>query len=174
MTTSLDLGCGPNPKNMFNADVVYGIDVRADLGGNIKCADLAIEPIPFEDNFFDYVTAHDFLEHIPRVLYAPNRRNPFVDVMNEIYRVLKPGGIFLSFTPAYPNGEAFQDPTHVNIITEQTFVAYFDNVNRWAVPYGFNGAFRIMQQEWRGPHLLSLLQKVEVVTLASDLPKTHA
>lgn len=161
MTKTLDLGCGPNPKNPFNADEVFGIDVREDLDAGIKRADLIIEPIPFEDASFEYVTAHDFLEHVPRVIYVPHRRNAFVEVMNEVYRVLKVGGLFLSFTPAYPNPEAFRDPTHVNIITDQTFQAYFDNVNRWASGYGFNGAFVIKLQEWRGPHLLTVLQKVE-------------
>jgi SAM-dependent methyltransferase len=162
MTRSLDLGCGPTPKNPFNADELFGIDVREDLDANIKRADLVIEPIPFENDYFEYVTAHDFLEHIPRIIYAPHRRNAFVELMNEIYRVLKVGGQFLSFTPAYPHPEAFRDPTHVNIITDQTFQAYFDNVNRWATGYGFNGAFEIKLQEWRGPHLLTVLQKVEL------------
>ena len=67
----------------------------------------------------------------------------------------------MSLTPAYPHAEAFQDPTHVNIITEHTFPAYFDNVNRWARGYGFRGAFQMRLQEWRGAHLLSVMQKVE-------------
>jgi SAM-dependent methyltransferase len=119
-----------------------------------------VEPIPYEDNFFEYVSAHDFLEHIPRVVYVPGRRNAFVELMNEVYRVLKVGGMFLSLTPAYPHAAAFQDPTHVNIITEETFPLYFDDVNRWAAGYGFKGAFRIRIQEWRGVHLLTVMQKV--------------
>lgn len=162
MTKTLDLGCGAVPKNPFNADEVYGIDVRDDLELNIKRADLVVDPIPFPDEYFEYVTAHDFLEHIPRLIYAPNRRNAFVDVMSEVWRVLKVGGHFLSFTPAYPHPEAFRDPTHVNIITDQTFLAYFDTEYRWAVPYGFKGAFHIISQEWRGPHLMSILRKAEL------------
>jgi SAM-dependent methyltransferase len=162
MTKSLDIGCGRNPKNIFNADTVYGIDVRDDLAHNIKKADLVIEKIPHEDDFFEYVTAHDFIEHVPRLLYLPDRRYPFVELMNEIYRVLKPNGIFLSFTPAYPHAEVFRDPTHVNIISDQTFGIYFDDTNRWAEMYGFKGAFKIISQEWKGPHLLTLMQKVPV------------
>lgn len=160
MTKSLDLGCGTNPRNPFNANEVFGIDVREDLEAGIKCADLVIEQIPFDDDSFEYVTAYDFLEHIPRVVYAPTRRNAFVELINEVYRVLKDGGLFLSLTPAYPHPEAFQDPTHVNVITEKTFRAYFDNVNRWASSYGFKGAFQIRMQEWRGSHLLVVMQKV--------------
>lgn len=162
MSKSLDLGCGPQPKNPFNADELYGIDVRENLEANIRSADLVIEPIPFEDDYFDYVTAHDFIEHVPRLVYAPNRRNAFIELMNEVYRTLKVGGMFLSLTPAHPHGAAFRDPTHVNIITEETFPLYFDDVNRWAVAYGFKGAFAMRIQEWRGPHLLTVMQKVPV------------
>lgn len=160
MTRSLDLGCGPVPKNPFNADEVHGIDVRDDMAAHIKKADLVIEPIPHPDNSFEYITAHDFIEHIPRLIYAPARRNPFVEVMNEVYRVLCPGGLFMSVTPAYPHALVFRDPTHVNIITDETFPLYFDNVHRWASIYGFNGHFLIKLQEWRGPHLLTVMQKL--------------
>ena len=107
MTKALDIGCGHSPKNFFNADEVFGIDVRDDVEARIYRADLVIEPIPFLDETFDFVTAHDFLEHIPRVIYVPHRRNAFVEVMNEVWRVLKPGGQFLSFTPAFPHGPAW-------------------------------------------------------------------
>lgn len=176
MTKALDIGCGLKPKNPFNAVEVYGIDVRNDTEAGIFKADLVVEPIPFPENAFDFVTAHDFLEHIPRLIYCPERRNAFVEVMNEVWRVLKPGGVFMSFTPAYPHPEAFRDPTHVNIITDQTFPAYFDTVNRWASGYGFKGAFQIVSQEWRGPHLMSILRKVEVaeqpITCAVDGSET--
>ena len=159
---SLDLGCGSKPRNPFNADELFGVDVCDGLGPNVRMADLAIEAIPFDSDSFEFVSAYDFIEHIPRVVYAPHRRNSFVEFMNEVYRVLKMGGFFVSSTPAYPNPEAFMDPTHVNIITDKTFLAYFDNVNRWAEMYGFNGAFQMMQHEWRGSHLFVIMQKVPV------------
>jgi len=159
-TKSLDLGCGPQPKNPFNAEEVYGIDVAEFPGTSVVQADLVVEPIPFPDASFEYVTAHDFIEHVPRVIYNPQRRNPFIEVMNEIHRVLKPGGLFLSFTPAFPHPAVFRDPTHVNIITEETFPLYFDHERCWAKAYGFKGAFIVRSQEWRGPQLLSILQKV--------------
>jgi SAM-dependent methyltransferase len=168
MTKTLDLGCGPEPKNPFNADEVFGVDVRDGFGGRIRGADLVIEPIPFEDNAFEYVTAHDFLEHVPRLIYAPHRRNAFVEVMNEVWRVLKEGGLFLSQTPAYPHAQTFRDPTHVNFITDETFPLYFDHQNRWAKIYGFKGAFRIEMQEWRGIHLITVMKKVVLPHDAND------
>lgn len=119
---TLDLGCGENPKNPFQADESFGIDIRGNERlKTVKCADLAVEPIPFPEGYFDFVTAFDFLEHVPRILYLPARRFPFVEVMNEIYRVLKTNGVLLSHTPAYPYAPAFRDPTHVNIITRGDF-----------------------------------------------------
>lgn len=160
MTKTLDLGCGLKPKNPFEAAEVYGIDVRDDADSNIVKADLVVDPIPFPDDSFEYVTAFDFLEHIPRLIYTPARRNSFIELMNEVWRVLKPGGHFLSFTPAYPHSAAFCDPTHVNFITEETFPNYFDDVKTWAVIYGFRGKFQVVSQEWRGAHLMAVLRKV--------------
>ena len=102
MTRTLDLGCGLNPRNPFNCSEIYGIDIREHKIKNIFNVDLVTNPIPFQDNFFDYVTAFDFIEHIPRVVYLPKRKFPFIDLMSEIFRVLKPGGKFLSSTPAFP------------------------------------------------------------------------
>lgn len=146
---SLDLGCGNRISNPYNADDLYGVDIM-DLGiPNIKQADLAIEPIPFEDNYFNYVTAYDFIEHIPRILYYRDQRiNPFINLMNEIYRVLVPGGIFRAHTPAIPHAEAFQDPTHVNFITTET-VQYFAGYHKHhGEDYGFNGNFMLLKQYW--------------------------
>jgi SAM-dependent methyltransferase len=160
MTKTLDLGCGPNPKNPFNAEQIYGVDVIANIGSNIASADLVIEPIPFQADYFEFVTAFQFIEHVPRIVYSPKRRNSFVELMNEIYRVLKKGGIFLSVTPAYPHNAAFQDPTHVNIITEETFHFYFSEPTSWAAIYGFTGHFQMLKQEWAGVNLVTQLQKI--------------
>jgi len=156
---SLDLGCGVNPRNPFNAKNIFGIDIRENIDNKVKFADLAIEKIPFKNNFFDFITAYDFLEHIPRVIYAPNRRNSFVELMNEIYRTLKPNGIFLSFTPVYPFMDAFSDPTHINIITPETFSLYFDDKRQRAKMYGFYGSFKVLHQVITESHLVSFLQK---------------
>lgn len=161
---TLDLGCGAAPKNPFNMEDVYGIDIFASDNEKILTADLAIEPIPFADDSFDGISAFDFLEHIPRVIYRPDRRLCFVELMNEIYRVLKTDGLFFSFTPAFPAPAAFRDPTHVNIITEETFPLYFDHVNRLASIYGFKGAFKIEEQGWHENkmHLITVMRKVSL------------
>jgi SAM-dependent methyltransferase len=154
MTISLDLGCGETIRNPYQALQVIGLDIQD--------ADLAIEPIPWANDYFDYVTAYDFLEHIPRLLYVPHRRYPFVELMSEVWRVMKVGGKFLSSTPAFPHAPAFQDPTHVNIITPLTFAEYFDDEKTWAKMYGFKGKFHINNMRYHGPHLIAELEKVSV------------
>ena len=131
---------------------------------NVVQADVVLDPIPFDDSFFDGISAFDFIERIPRVLYAPRLRFPLVELMNEIHRVLKPGGLFLHSTPAFPSKQAFQDPTHVNIITEDTIPLYFCEPNNWAkeLGYGFHGSFELVEQKWvRNKKLAAILRAIK-------------
>lgn len=159
-SSTLDLGCGGVPRNPFKADLIYGIDIRDSTNSNIARADLAQERIPHADDSMDYITAFDFLEHVPRVVYLPQIRYSFVELMNEIYRVLVPGGLFLAQTPVYPFSACFTDPTHINPITSETFSQYFDDQRQWGRMYGFKGAFKIESQVRYSTHLISVLRKV--------------
>ena len=49
MKLSLDLGSGPNPRNPFKADKVFGLDVDAFNDAVQKC-DIGMEPLPFADS----------------------------------------------------------------------------------------------------------------------------
>lgn len=144
MTRHLDLGCGGKPRNPYRADLLYGVDLAAPAGDErFRSANLALEPIPFADGYFDSVSAYDFFEHIPRVLPTADgraTRAPFVELMNEVWRVLKAGGLLYASTPAFPHSMAFQDPTHVNIITRDTHL-YFTRPQLLARIYGFHGEF---------------------------------
>jgi hypothetical protein len=80
---TLDLGCGGIPRNPFKADLLYGIDIRDSANPNIARSDLAQEGIPHGDASMDYITAFDFIEHVPRVVYLPQIRYSFIELMNE-------------------------------------------------------------------------------------------
>lgn len=154
----LDLGCGLNPKNPYNCKYLYGIDIeiidKSKIRSTatikeIKAKNLIFDPIPYKESFFDSVSAYDFLEHIPRIvslnLKGKNKtRYAFIELMNEIYRTLKHGGKFYALTPYYPNAQAFQDPTHVNFITNLTHT-YFCEPNLAAQMYGFKGKFKLIR-----------------------------
>lgn len=162
---SIDLGSGPTPKNIFNTDFCYGIDIRS-TSEKVLESNLIFENIPFESDSIDYITAFDFLEHIPRILCVFNKetnnneiRYPFIKLMNEIWRVLKHNGIFLHKTPIYPYAEAFQDPTHVNIMTEKTIEMYFNDYYPVANIYGFNGGFKMITSQIDNSHLIQQISK---------------
>jgi len=46
--SSVDLGCGGRPLNMFHADEVSGSDLIANPNTNVKACNLSIDPIPLE------------------------------------------------------------------------------------------------------------------------------
>ena len=70
---------------------------------------------------------------------------PFIELMNEVWRVLRPGGKFYAVFPAYPHHLAFCDPTHVNILTDKSH-RYFTGTHPMARMYGFKGQFELMRQ----------------------------
>lgn len=152
MKKHIDLGCGSSPRNPFGAEKIYGIDIikRDDLvEDNIffEKSNLILESIPYENNTFDSVSAYDFFEHIPRVVVNNNETFfPFINLMNEIYRVLKNNGELYAITPIFPKESAFVDPTHVNFISKNTY-KYFCEPDLWAKMYGYNGKFEIIRVE---------------------------
>jgi SAM-dependent methyltransferase len=147
MRKHLDLGCGKNPRNPYFSENVYGIDLDPSvtvLGDNFQCVNLSVDPIPYSDSFFDSISAFDFLEHLPRQAIDFEKKiihTPFINVMSEIHRTLKPNGMFYAVTPAYPSNEAFQDPTHVNFITNRTHEYFCGNEGL----YGFKGNFEAIE-----------------------------
>ena len=102
----LDLGAA------HDSPVGYiGIDLHdADLIYDLR------EGIPYRDNSVGVVRAYDFLEHIP-----PPR---VVAMMNEIHRVLVPGGWLLASVPSTDGRGAFQAPDHVSFWNENSFWYY--------------------------------------------------
>lgn len=161
-TKSLDLGCGKTPKNPFQAQALFGIDVDwgIDETRQIVQCDLGVEAIPFGDGHFDFVSALDLIEHIPRLIYkGETRLYPFIYLMSEASRILKPGGLFLSDTPALPRAAADVDPTHVNAVTVDTFKSYFCQPLNWARRYGYTGDFDLETQAWCGDNLITIMRK---------------
>jgi SAM-dependent methyltransferase len=152
---ALDLGCGRFPRNPLGADHVTGVDLMKippfTTTPNLEyISTLPGHSLPLEDSSFNACTAFDFLEHIPRQSFdaAGLPCNPFIDIMNEIHRILIPGGIFLAVTPAYPSPSAFVDPTHVNTITESTHEYFSGSCHAKQLGYGFNVCFKTIAASW--------------------------
>jgi len=102
----LNLGCGYRQEEDH-----VNIDNRPEVSPDLVC-DIT-QGLPFDDNSIQVVKAFDFLEHISI--------GKTIFVIEEIYRVLKPQGLFHHFTPSTDGRGAFQDPTHVS----------FWNINSW-------------------------------------------
>jgi len=104
----LDLGCGSNKR----AGAI-GLDCRLGKGVDVVC-DLE-HPLPLADEVADEIHAHHVLEHVRNLIL----------LMEEIYRVCRPGAIVHVSGPYYTSRGAFRDPTHVRFLTEDTF-QYFE------------------------------------------------
>jgi len=122
----LNLGSGFRP-----IDGYVNIDNRPELHPDLVLD--VTEGFPYEDNSVDEVRAHDFLEHIPI--------GKTIGVINEIWRVLKPGGVFEHLTPSSDGRGAFQDPTHVSWWNINSWFYYTDDEYRNL--YGIKAKFNI-------------------------------
>lgn len=106
----LNLGCGFRLLENF-----INIDKRPEVKPDLICD--VTKGLPYDDNSVDKVVAFDFLEHIPL--------GKTIEVIEEIWRVLKHGEQLESLTPDAERGQgAFQDPTHVSFWVENSWLYY--------------------------------------------------
>ncbi len=114
---ALDLGAAHRkPPGYLGVDQYpgEGVDIVATLPGKLD----------LPDNSVGLMRAVDFLEHVPAK----------VPLINELYRLLAPGGMLLTMTPSSDGRGAYQDPTHVAYYNENSFWYYTDDQYRAFVP----------------------------------------
>lgn len=105
----LDIACGQNKTpNFFGVDIVKakGVDLVYDLEKF---------PWPFPDNSVDEAVCSHYVEHTKDI----------IKFMDEVHRILVPGGKIMIRAPYYNSMRAWQDPTHTRAISEATFL-YFN------------------------------------------------
>jgi SAM-dependent methyltransferase len=98
----LDVGCGKYKVDYPGHEVIGmdkfkldGVDVQHDI----------LEPMPFDDNTFDWILCRHVLEHVPT--------ENFFDVIDELYRILRPRGKLTITVPhASSVAAAFGHPDH--------------------------------------------------------------
>jgi len=158
----LDLGCGKNKrhKEAIGLDIVGKPTTDADIIWNG-----GFERIPFPDNSCRLVMAHDFIEHIPHVVWienngVPKRLQPTVFLFNEVYRVLRDGGLFEIGVPVEDTAR-FQDPTHSSIWNYKTFDYFSNSYEGFKEVYSHKSNFKLIRREQDGQHLQVLLQAVK-------------
>lgn len=160
-TVSVDLGCHGGKRGHIgvNREPGPGVDVICNLG---------FEPLPFQDDSVDYFIAYDFLEHVPGyVFYREDgqwkRIYPRIELMREIYRCLKPGGRFESYTPCAPHPQWAQDPTHTSPPWVRESWPYYcggyGGKNGLPGAYGIDFEFRLVVTEVHGFMLRVIVEK---------------
>lgn len=120
----LHLGCGQNYlEGYINADIVPG--VKKDL-----TLDLTRPPYPLSDDSIDYILCWNVMEHL--------EMNP-IRFMEEVHRILKPGGIFRFRVPLAGTYIHYKDPEHRNAFTPH-FLKFFDGKEKgWYTTARFGG-----------------------------------
>lgn len=81
--------------------------IDLDINYKTGCTVAASAPdLPFKDETFDHILASHFIEHI-----ATDKK---IELFNECWRILKPGGTMKIYVPYAFHPAAHQDPTHVS------------------------------------------------------------
>ncbi|HUS72857.1 MAG TPA: class I SAM-dependent methyltransferase [Sedimentisphaerales bacterium] len=118
----LDIGCGAYPLFLVTIDFSekYGLDKIAQNDHVSKVKERGItlvsceiekeERIPFENDYFDVVSMLAVFEHI--------EVERLVKIHKEIYRILKPGGMYIMTTPAFWSGRLLRFLAKIRLISE--------------------------------------------------------
>lgn len=94
----LDAGCGS--RKLPGA---IGLDVSADTAADVV-HDLNVFPYPLDDGSFDHILMQDVIEHV---------EHP-IRVVEEMHRLLRPGGRLQLRTPHFSSSLAYGDPSHTH------------------------------------------------------------
>ncbi|MET0735926.1 MAG: methyltransferase domain-containing protein, partial [Microbacterium sp.] len=113
----LDLGAGHAKPFGY-----LGVDVRPGPGVDIVAR--LPERVDLPDSSVGVIRAVDLFEHVADK----------IGLINEVYRLLAPGGVLISRTPSTDGRGAFQDPTHVAFYNENSFWYYTDEAYARYVP----------------------------------------
>lgn len=166
MDHHVDLGAGRLPKGRIGIDryPAPGVAVLADLdrlevyatpiepgGEPVELAEPIVGLLPFPDSSIKSIISHHAMEHIG---------DGFLPLMDEVYRVLEPGGIFRVITPLFPSWSAACDPDH-----RRYFLADIDGRSTWDVFCGTPGPDDDPQSCWLAsfsvPYTKARFEKVD-------------
>lgn len=152
----VDLGSGFKARGDRNFDIVEYSRVE-------KCH-LGFEAIPVESDTVDLVTAWDLLEHIPKAYHwrdenGWNTMYPMLFLIEEVYRILKVGGIFQVNSPIVGQYPCFAPYNHVSQLEPHSFNIF--DVSRQGITEvkkrrgldGIKAVFKILVQEIEIPNI---------------------
>jgi SAM-dependent methyltransferase len=181
----LDIGAGDGANLIFlakNGYKAYGFDVsregvkkaketakREKCRINVLVADM-FKPLPYKNEFFDAVYSYQTMNH--------GRHDQIIKIFEEIYRVLKPGGIFSikvaersSFKPTKVKKDIYYEKSperKFRFIEENTYVP-MQGEEKGLVHYYFSkeqlkkdvckAGFKFINQQEAGYHIIQNYKK---------------
>lgn len=122
----IDLGAGKIPKGRLTIDRHGDVDILCDLDTLTYPSafedwnDVNDGRLCFPDNSIESIISHHCLEHIG---------NGFIRLMDECFRILKPGGKFRIIVPLFPSFAAVNDPDHKRFFTKHTLQSFLHNAS---------------------------------------------
>ncbi len=131
MPVKINLGCGLRYlEGYINCDVSK--EVKAD-----KYFDADSFPYPLESGIADEILMDNVMEHLDEI---PR-------VMQELYRILKSGGVLRVMVPYGKSDWALQDPTHKHFFTEKTLQYFCGEEGSPAADWYAKRSFRLQRAE---------------------------
>lgn len=146
----INLGCG-----FYKKEGYINVDNSEEVNPD-KVWDITKAPYPKEWENATLVEARNLLEH----LYPEE----MIKVLQEVYRILAPGGVMKVTVPLCSSetlDAAVADPTHKNLFTEHTFDYFDKNSPYWerhGKVYGIPG-FEVKTNFFKPYHLIAELKK---------------
>lgn len=111
----MKLNLGSGHVHLPQAEGWINLDANPNTGCDVAAY---VPPLPFGDESLDHILASHFIEHVPDT----------IALMNECWRVLKPGGTMKVFVPYALSHAAFQDPQHVKFFVPESFIYYTEQM----------------------------------------------
>jgi predicted SAM-dependent methyltransferase len=133
LSRKLNVGCGHQKMAGW-----IGIDCTRTAATDIV-RDIT-RGLPFDDSSIAEIYCDNVLEHI-----GPNE--DFLFVLNEFYRVLKPGGLATIIVPDGRSQAAWQDPTHQRAFVPRSAL-YWNQDLPWPKLYGITANFDVEVQAY--------------------------
>jgi len=137
----LDIGCGRYPLFLTTVDFPerYGLDKDFGTGENAQKDGITLvnhnieeqSKMPFEDNYFDVVSMLAVFEHI--------EPDYLVDIHQDIYRILKPGGVYIMTTPTFWTDGLLRLLVKLHLLSDVSIEDHKDS-------YKYSDVFSILQQ----------------------------
>lgn len=122
----LNMGCGF--KKLIDH---WNVDVEPKCNPD-QVIDFEETPWPYEDNFFDTITADNILEHLGQ---TPKQ---FTKIIQEMYRVSQDQAVWNIVVPHHRCDLYWDDYTHVRALSAKTFRMFDQKVNYDSIQRGLS------------------------------------